>query len=255
VAQNPRIIGFRGRFLFGVLLVGGSIAIGGGFLEVLDTQFDLFILPHNKIVAPFFQPLIGYTHVTEMNLTLTTNDVFTVNNMINGTVDVNVIDPENISQTFILVFNHDNAGKFETNDQKMLNNLIAIWYKNHQGTFSKQLGISTGGYFIESKFTFTAYSEDPVDVLVYLQTRDGTWEYLGAQDFPTIQPINVMTELKNSKIVEGLTWVIVGAIPVGLVSEFYIHSRLENHFYQVEKSERDSKKQEPTSDPNRYRDG
>jgi hypothetical protein len=208
--------------------LGGFFVIKGS-LEVYDTQ-------SNKFSQPFYYPLFHFTHATGVIITLTTNYMFATNNRIDGTVDVYVNDPQNINRTFTMVLNHLISSRYETNDQNTLNDIITFERSSSSGAYGKLITLHNQPVY-EANFTITAQNEDPLDILFYLQTNDGSWEYLGVLDFPTIQPVHIMTELKNSQVVEGLTWIIVGAIPIGLVAELCIIYFIERHFYQKDRTE------------------
>jgi hypothetical protein len=250
VLKNPETLGSRVRFIFWGLLIIGSIFIIYGFREVIDSQFN--ISEENSPIIEFHYPLpiVGYSQSTGIETTLRTHEMFAVTNTINGTVDVNAIDPQNINQTFVAIQEHATSGDLRTSNQTLLNIAIPFLQLYHQGSYDKLKTINNQPVY-ESNFTFEAGNEAPVDALVYLQTKNGIWEYLGAQDFPTIEPYNVLIDSKNSRVTEGLTWVIVGAIPVGLMSEIWIHSRIGRHFYELEKADRESKS---NIDPKEYID-
>lgn len=203
-----------------------------GSLEVYDTQHN--IVDQNTVLLsptgelPFCtsypNPCRGNPHVYAIFTIFKTNDIFAVNNRIDGDVVVTVNDPRNINQTIGVVLTKKSDTSW-MNNQTELREQIKFYFANNlafKGTANE--------YSYKLPFHYVASSDEGETIWVFVQTIDGKWFSYNGLDFPTIAPAGAWIELKNSRIIEGLTWVIVGFIPVGLVAEFFILYVIERHF-------------------------
>ena len=242
----------------GIAILWGSHYVIQGAFEVYDTQ-------HNKVddntmslnpeeVYPYCteypKPCIDNPHVFGIVTIFKTNDIFAVNNPIEGNVLVTVNDPQNINQTIGIVVSKKSDTSW-INDQEKL--------KQHIQFFSKY-NMTIKGKLQEFLYNITYHYTPPSDevytVLVFLHANDtDKWFSYNNLDFPNIAPVSAWVQLKNSRIVEGLTWVIVGFIPIGLVAEFVILYSVENYFHNLDKSKDNPKFSRLYENPNRYHDG
>lgn len=212
---------------------GGLLAVIIGFKEVIYTQYnkvDENTVPLNP--SPVTGPFLHDRYVGAVGTTFRTNDIFSVNNTINGQIQVYLINNIHNVTGFGAVVVAKQSYDFLHMNQQDLNDTLSFFLTN-------KMLINNGKYQTANEyvmnFTWNPQDETTKTIWVFLQTNDIKLHPYNGPDFPTIAPASALIELKNTKIVTGLTWIIIGAIPIGLVSELCIIYFTERHFHELEK--------------------
>jgi hypothetical protein len=219
-------------FIISVIVIGLSsyFVVLTGVLEVYRTQNNIENEKTNHLDAQLITPLVNDLHVSKIITNFKTNDIFAINNHIDGIVQIYLNDPQNIHQIvgLLLTKNSDmswlNVSK--ENTQKSLE-VLSNNFQSGTGNLDKNNVYTIDVHFdptTEGAWTYWVFAED----------LNGTWFHYSNIDLPTIEPADSLSQLKNNRIVEGLTWIIIGAIPIGLVVEFWIEYAIENYFYREE---------------------
>jgi hypothetical protein len=212
----------------------GVFLVIGGFREVFNTRYNITDENTVHLHPQEIYPYVYDQHLQGISTSFETNDMFAAYNKIDVGVVAFLLAPQNINQT--VAFQVVKTSEMSwVNNQTTLNKELKILH-DHNRLFQGKL-LWSNAY--EMNFTVSPNSNDGLTIWVFLQTLDGKWFSYGNLDFPTLEPASSLIQLKNSKVIEGLTWVIVGAIPIGLVSEICILYFVEGHFYRKGKTERD----------------
>lgn len=223
-----------------------SIPIGKGFIDVLNgkniTQDNVPTEHlHPKTVYGFYY----YTNISNVTTIFYTDDIFAVGNPIQSNVLIYLKGiPHDLNVTIIQASAEQDVSWMNGTDS----DTYLKGYKDNE----KYVSVELSRYIISWNATidYTPQSEDTQNLWLLWKPIDshGKWAH-EKFPLPTISPAYAFQQVKTNKailsqiaetkrtnaITTGLTYVIVGFIPVGLVAEFWIEYLIENHFYRREK--------------------
>jgi len=174
----------------------------------------------------------------------TTNDTFSVDNNLRGDITVILQKNTNIIEIASLQLAKGTDLSW-TNDGKLIPPQLDKIKKSRHYTNGYSRGNDT--YLIS--FQTKPATEAQLVYVVMLkfhndQNNTDTWSFSVPMDFPKIYPYTAKLQAETDRAVQrqvleseitndtigGLTWVIVGLVPLGLVTEFWIEYVIENRF-------------------------
>lgn len=187
-----------------------------------------------------------------------TNDTFSVDNNLRGDITVYLQKNVNITEISAMQLGKGSDLSWENNGTLIPIQLDKVKKSNH---YMDKYSVVNNSYRIP--FVTKVSTESPLIVVVILKFQNDqqhitSWVFSSPFDFPTIYPYTAKLQAETDRAVQrqvleseitndtigGLTWIIVGLVPLGLVAEFWIEYAIENHFYRKE-----------YSDPNYYHSG
>jgi hypothetical protein len=223
----------------------GSVLLGIGFKIIIEGD----IAYTNDIKSPKLMPIPIHeeknTVIADATMILSTvhfdtHDVFSVNNPVNFTIIVFVTNPNQYDvihafpfavydnmeiQTTSQIIDDMNKGiKFTTFDldRNRSDNSFRVTIINHNFTSEQKLGFLlipvSKGVFQNSTFIL-----DKSPLMIYPATAE-----LQAQTDRDIQRQNIESARTNSHV-EGLTFVIISLVPLGIFMETIVHRFLTDY--------------------------
>lgn len=222
----------------------------------------LFNDPHSLEIQALKQPKINtYPYLTynsgnrlfpEREINFTTNDTFSVGNPIK--IKYTFHTPLFNIERFGLIIVHKDAylDWLNSSNAYVESNLTAIGYG---GGYKENGFVMNGITGVDVAYTteavYPTYVESPDEIVAVFQYHNNTsnktvWYHFDPFDFPTIYPYTAKLQAETNRaiqiqaletdtsnnVVEGLTLILAGLVPIGLVIEFWIEYTIEHYLYR-----------------------
>ncbi len=259
-------------FIFFVVL-GTYTLIVNGILKVINAGTE----PELAKIASSNQPFpindsrtefVANSNISIIHLLFNTTDVFSVAKSFDFIINATVINPKEIDKIIALPLEADvnmTILKNKTQTQKIVDNV------DKKFLTTLLLDNKTNSSFIGSRKNIALTSEGDL-IFMLLSYKNGkiiqevpVLREHPLKIYPRTAELQVYTDrdlrqqiiesTKTNDVITGLTWIIVGLIPIGFVVEFLIEYAIEHHYFRKNKSENSTNFSRLDENPNYYRVG
>lgn len=218
------------------VILGSVLGVGIGLNYVVHGAIEVSKVQNNEYEdsdkIQDKDTIIEENHyVNTVNTVFVTNAVFAVKNHIDGSITVSVKEPQNTAQVVATVISKKSKTPWSNLDSSTIMKNLNIIKQTSPETFGWSTVPQGQDYTIG--LSIDPSSQESTVIIVFIQKTDDSWHYVGSYDLPIIEPYASILQLKSNRIMEGLTWVFVGFIPIGLIAEFWIVYLTERHFYLI----------------------
>lgn len=190
-----------------------------------------------------------------VTLSFTTDDTFSVGNYIKGNLTVHTVKPFNIEELgAISLIEGSTIPALDSNNTKLIEHELNLL--DHSGGFIHLWhfhNMTDNSYSYIVNFGATPTSESTIILIGIAKICDNNfenciWIHTPTYNYPTIYPYTAKLQAETDRaiqrqalesdttnnLISGLTLLLAGFVPMGLVIEFWIEYLIENKFYRKE---------------------